>query len=210
MPASSLSTIKAVWYRRPWFLVTVVVAVVVVVSVISDLPHPVTRASDAAMQNGTIKLINTDIAPCGYALKESFSFYNDLRAGTLTSSNIAQVPKLLTDDQVSCTLASGPIYDLTNNIQPSNTTAGKYIQTMSTVVITWATNDAKDSIYDIINCFKTPSVTKSRWIRDLTARQAYLSQDRAKIMSLVRLAGRAVDQRLTPVAIPILPPLLGT
>ncbi len=210
MPASSLSTLRAVWYRRPWFLVTVVVAVVVVVSVVSDLPHPVTRASDAALQNDTITLINTDIAPCSFALKESFSFYNELRSGTLSAGNIAQVPKLLTDDQVSCTLASGPIYDLSNNIEPSNTKAGQYIQTMAALVISWATNDVKDSIYDIINCFKRPTVTNSSWTRDLTRRQAYLTQDRIKILSLVHKAGDTVHQRLLAVAIPVLPHLLGT
>ncbi len=210
MPASSLSTLRAVWYRRPWFLVTVVVVIVVAVSVLTDLPHPVTRASDAALQNDTITLINTDIAPCSFALKESFSFYNELRSGTLSASNIAQVPKLLTDDQVSCTLASGPIYDLTNNIEPSNTRAGKYIQSMSVLVISWATNDAKDAIYDIINCFKRPKVTHSTWTRDLTLREAYLSSDRTKILNLVRLAGHTVDQTLLAVNIPVLPPLLGT
>lgn len=208
MPASSLLVTKAVWYRRPWFLIVVVVIVAIAVSVVSDLPHAVSKSEDAAQQNGTITLINTDIAPCVYALHESFLIYNRLRSGTLSAENLQQAPNLVTQDQASCTLASGPIYDLTNNIQPVDTAAGKKIDAMYSVVITWTTNDAKDAIYDIAMALKQP--TNRRWVRDLTVRQRYLAQDRARINQLVAEASRLVGVQLKSVNVPLLAPLLGT
>ncbi len=208
MPASSLVTSKAVWYRRPWFLIALVVAVAIAVSVVSDLPHSTSKAEDAAQQNGTITLINTDIAPCTYALHESFTIYNRLRAGTLSADNLRQAPNLLVQDQASCTLASGPIYDLTNNIQPIDTAAGKKIDAMYALVITWTTNDAKDAIYDIMMAVKEP--TNQKWVHDLTLRQAYLPQDRQQINRLVAGASALVGVTLKPVNVPKLAPLLGT
>ena len=208
MPASSLMTVKAVWYRRPWFLIALVVIVAIAVSVVSDLPHAVSKSEDAAQQNGTITLINNDIAPCTYALHESFLIYNRLRSGTLSTENLAQAPNLVTQDLASCTLASGPIYDLTNNIQPVDTAAGKKIDAMYSVVITWTTNDAKDAIYDIYMALKQP--TNQKWVRDLTTRQRYLAQDRARIIQLVDEASALVGVRLKSVNVPRLAPLLGT
>lgn len=208
MPASSLIASKAVWYRRPWFLIAIVIVVAIAVSVVSDLPHTVTKSEDAAQQNGTIALINTDIAPCAYALHESFLIYNRLRSGTLTSGDIQMSANLLTQDQASCTLATGPIYDLATNIQPVDTAAGKKIDAMYGVVITWTTNDAKDAIYDIAMAVRQP--TNQKWVRDLTTRQRYLAQDRARIVKLVAEASHLVGVTLTPVKVPHLAPLLGT
>ncbi len=208
MPASSLLTSKVVWYRRPWFLIVVVVVVAIAVSVLSDLPHAVSKSEDAAQQNGTITLINNDIAPCTYALHESFLIYNRLRSGTLSAENLQQAPNLLTEDEASCTLASGPIYDLTNNIQPVDTAAGKKIDAMYSVVITWTTNDAKDAIFDISMAVKQPKNTA--WVHDLTIRQRYLAQDRARINQLVAEASRLVGVQLKTVNVPRLAPLLGT
>ncbi len=208
MPASSLMTVKAVWYRRPWFLISLVVLVAIAVSVVSDLPHAVSKSEDAAQQNGTITLINNDIAPCTYALHESFLIYNRLRSGTLSAENLKQAPNLLLQDQTSCTLASGPIYDLTNNIQPIDTAAGKKIDAMYSVVITWTTNDAKDAIYDIYMAVQQP--TNQKWVHDLTIRQRYLAQDRARINQLVSEASHLVGVTLTSVNVPRLTALLGT
>ena len=208
MPASSLISSKAVWYRRPWFVITIVIVVAVAVSILSDLPHHVTRAEDVAQQNGTITLINTDIAPCAYALNESFLIYNRLRSGTLSSGDVQQSNGLLNQDQASCTLATGPIYDLATNIQPVDTAAGKKIDAMYAVVITWATNDAKDAIYDVAMAVRQPH--NQKWVHDLTTRQRYLAQDRARINRLVAEASHLVGVKLKAVNVPHFAQLLGT
>ncbi len=208
MPASTLIASKAVWYRRPWFLIALVIVIAIAVSVISDLPHAVTRTEDASQQNGTITLINNDIAPCVYALHESFLIYNRLRAGTLTPGDVQLSSSLLNQDQASCTLATGPIYDLATNIQPVDTAAGKKIDAMYAVVITWITNDAKDAIFDVAMAVRQP--TNQKWVHDLTLRQRYLTQDRARINTLVAEASHLLGITLKSVKVPQLAPLLGT
>ena len=73
MPMSSLGITKAVWYRRPWVLASLALVVIVAISVVIDLPRPITPAQDQASQNASIKEINTDLADCAFAVKESFS-----------------------------------------------------------------------------------------------------------------------------------------
>ena len=41
MATSSLSSAVVIWYKRPWFLVTLGIIVVLAVSVISDLPRDI-------------------------------------------------------------------------------------------------------------------------------------------------------------------------
>lgn len=206
MPASSLVRRKAVWYRRPWFLIVLTVAVLVAVSVAADLPHHLTTAQDAADQNATIALINTDIAACSYALTESYGFYNDWRHGSLTSAQSQQVPPLLAQDQTSCTLASGPLYDLSNNIQPVDTAAGRKIDTAYQEVIRWATNDAKDAVTDIISAITQPA-HRAAAQRDLLRRDAYLRADRVRVEQLVAAAAAILHRPLTPLHLPKLPRL---
>ncbi len=95
------------------------------ISVITDLPHHVTKAQDISQQNGVIKQINGDTAPCVFALKESFSFYRDEMNHTLAGGQPSTVKNYLLEDQTACSFASGPVYDMTNNIQPIDTSRGQ-------------------------------------------------------------------------------------
>ncbi len=207
MAASSLGSIKAIWYKRPWFLITVSIVVVVAVSVLSDLPHPITKAQDASAQNATMKEVNTDIAPCAFAVKQAFSFYLEQQAGTLTSSNLSQVPKLLTEDQVSCSFAGAPVTDLTNNIQVLDTNAGKNIDKMKAVVVTWMTNDADAAISDILYLFNRPGDAKK--LHDLAVQEAFLTKDRAAALNDVMDANAVLGVSLDMPKLPVLPPLPG-
>jgi len=67
MSMSSLGITKAVWYRRPWFLLTVALVVVAAISVIVDLPGHMTPKQDASTQNASIKEINADLEECSFA-----------------------------------------------------------------------------------------------------------------------------------------------
>lgn len=208
MPSSSLGTFKVIWYKRPWFLVTVVIVIVIGVSVITDLPSPITKAQDASAQNATLKQINRDIAPCTYALKETFSFYQKKVAGTLTSSNLAQVPALLIGDQSACSFTSGSVYDLTNNIQVLDTKAGKNIDKMLAVIVTWVTNDALAAIEDIQYLFVHPNNLKK--LNDLTKQEAFLATDRELAITDALNASAVVGITLSAPQLPALPTLPGT
>ncbi len=208
MPASSLSTMKAVLYKRPWFLITVAVIVVLAVSVISDIPHPITKIQDATAQNDSIKQINTDISPCVFAVKESFSFYQQKVDGRLSASNLAQVPSLLVGDQSACSFTSGSIYDLTNNIQILDTKAGKDIDHMLSVVVLWSTSDALAAIEDIQYLFSHPGDTKK--IHNLGIKEALLARDRQLALDYVAKAERTLGMKLKQPIMPTLQHLSGT
>jgi hypothetical protein len=156
MAAASLESTVVVWYKRPWFLITLGIVVVLGVSVITDLPQHITKAQDASEQNDSIHQINIDIAPCVYAVQQSFNFYQEKVTGNLTAAHLKQVPALLVGDQTACSFASGGVYDLTNNIQVNDTTAGIHIDHMLSVIVTWVTSDALAAIEDIQYLFVHP------------------------------------------------------
>jgi hypothetical protein len=208
MPTSSLGIMKAVWYRRPWFLLTVALVIIAGVSVIVDLPGHMTPTQDAASQNSSIKEINTDLAECSFAVKESFSFYNKDVAGKLTSSDVAQVPTLLVGNQTACSFASEPVYDLTNNLQIDDTKAGIHIDHMLSAVEQWITNNALASIEDIQYLFNHPGNAKK--IENLAAEESDLQSDRTRALNDEAAAEKILGLTLVPVKIPVLPLLTGT
>jgi len=208
MSTTSLAPFKTIWYKRPWVLVTFAIVVVVAISVITDLPHPITKAQDAASQNANITQINKDIAPCVFALQESFSFYTKDVNGSLSASNKAQVPSLLTNDQTACSLASGSLYDMTQNIQILDTSAGKHIDKMMSVVLIWCTGDALKAIEDIQYLFSHPGDAAK--IRDLGVQQAMLANDRQLALNDVVAANAILGINLTPPQLPAIAHLVGT
>jgi hypothetical protein len=208
MPTSSLGITKAVWYRRPWVIATLSLVVIVAISVVIDLPRHITKAEDATSQNASIKEINTDLAPCAFAAKESFHIYNMNVRGTLTSSDLAQVPKLLNDDEIACSFASEPVYDLTNNLQVTDTKAGKHIDRLKSAVQTWMTDYALASIRDIQTLFKKPG--DSATIRNLAYQERELGVQRDNALDDEELADGVLDYKLHAVKIPVLPSLVGT
>ena len=208
MPSSSLSSIKAVWYRRPWFFATVGIIVVVAVSVITDLPHPLSKSEDASQQNAVIKLINGDAAPCIYALNESYSFYRDEISHSLTTSNLKTVKNYLLQDQTVCSFASGPISDMTNSIQVSHTNPGKKVDAALSSVVKWLTYDGVATILDIEAYFaKVPFHMN---VTSLSHHEDLLAADRTAVLSDIQAASNDLGVTLTPIKLPDLPRLPGS
>lgn len=208
MPTSSLGITKAVWYRRPWILATLALVVIVGVSVVIDLPRPITKAQDAASQNASIDEINTDLADCAFAVNESIHFYNLDVAGKLTPSNLAQVPTLLTGDETACSFASQPIYDLTNNLQVVDTVAGRHIDTMLSDVERWITYNALASIKDIQYLFIHPGDAAT--IRHLGFQVGQLALERTKALDQRAQAEQVLGLTLRTLKIPTVPHVSGT
>jgi hypothetical protein len=208
MASSSLGIAKAIWYKRPWFLVTVAIVLIVAISIVTDLPHHLTKTQDAASQDATIKTINGDLKPCAFAVNESFKFYNQDVAGKLTKSDLGQIPLLLTGDQTACSFASGPVSELTNNLQPLDTTAGRHIDLMKSVVQRWMTNNALAAIEDIQYLFAHPG-NESK-IHDLTLQQTRLTAKRQLALKDVTDAESVLGITLVSVQLPVLPHLSGT
>jgi hypothetical protein len=208
MPTSSLLSVKAVWYKRPWFLLTVALVLIVAVSVVTDLPHHVSRAEDTSAQNATITQINGYIAPCVYAVSEAFTYYNRNARGQISPANLALVPNRLEEDQVACSFASGPINNLTNLVQPTGTPAGKQVDKAFRVLVTWLTSDANGAIVDIAALFKRPGDAAA--LAKLSSREAALAAERQTVLSDLGRAGSLLHTTLTPMKLPALPHLIGS
>lgn len=207
MAASTLMATKARRLKRPWVLLTLGIAIVVVISVITDFPKPISRAQDAADQNAKMKSINTDLAPCVFALNESLALLAKETKGQLTTSNLGQVSGLLVGDQRACSFASGAVNDLTNNIQVNDTKAGKYIDRLRGLVTLWVTNHALQSVDDVITLFKQPN-NQSVW-RHLAAQETSLDVERLQARSYVKDATKILGIRIIEPKLPLLRPLKG-
>jgi hypothetical protein len=208
MAPSELEPTVLVWYKRPRILIALAVIVVLGVSVLTDLPRHITKAQDASEQNDSIHQINVAVAPCVFAVKQSFSFYQEQVTGALSAAHLKQVPALLVGDQTACSFASSGIYDLTNNIQVNDTTAGKHIDSMLSAIVTWSTSDALGAIEDIQYLFAHPGDAAK--IEKLTKREAQLAQDRTKIDGDFAAAEQILGIELKKPKIPALPTLSGT
>jgi hypothetical protein len=205
VPASSLTTTRAVWYRRPWVLLTAALIIVVGLSILSDLPHHITRAEDISAQNASLAQINTDIKPCDYAVTEAFSFYRELLAHQLTPADRAAVPGQLVGDQTACTFASGPMYDLTNNFQAVDTRAGLNIDHLEAVAVAWVSASALGAIEDIQYLFAHPG--NAHTLDNLLTSENNLARQRARARADLERAEQILRTTLTPIDLPSLPTL---
>ena len=136
------------WYRRGWVLVAAAVTVLVAASVLVDLPTSTTPATDTSDQAAVMKQINSAIAGCSFAAKETFFIYHGLQTRALSAADVAESPSMLRDDQEACSFTSSSIYDL-SNVEGTGTPAGKDINQVTVVTTTWATSDALAAIEDI-------------------------------------------------------------
>ena len=194
---------RPVWYKRTWVLVTAAIVVLVGVSILIDLPRPVSNAEDTASQTASLKEINQDVAVCGYAVKETFLIHQNQVAGKLTPSDRSAATKMLTDDQTACSFTSNSVFDLTNNIQIQDTAAGKNIDRMLSVTTTWVTSDALAAVEDIQYLFLHPGDAAKT--KDLAARERLLAADRAKAFVYVQQAESILHAHLAPPNLPALP-----
>ncbi len=194
---------QPVWYKRTWVLVVVAIVVVVGASILIDLPRPISNAEDVASQTASLKEINQDLAPCGFAIKETFLIHQDQLAGTLTPSDRASASKLMVDDQSACSFTNESVYDLTNNIDIQETAAGKYIDRMMSVSTTWVTSDALAAVEDIQYLYLHPGDPAKT--RDLSYREKLLAADRNQAIVDVQEAGAILHAHLAQPNLPALP-----
>lgn len=209
MATSSFSTTKAVWFKRPWFLVTAAVVLVVGISVLTDLPHHITPAQDAGDQRAAMRQINGDLKTCDYSIAEAFRFYRLNLAKKLTPSEYSLVTSTyLQQDRVSCSFATGPLADMTGNLQIVDTEAGKQIEKVRLAVVRWVNHDARTAIEDIIYLFAHPGDAAK--LRDLALQQDYLAQDRQAAIGYLGNAEGILGVPLPALNLPVLERLPGT
>lgn len=198
---------KPPWYRRVWVLAMAAVVVVVVASVLVDLPTHTSVAADTANQTTVMQQINTDLEGCSYAVQESFTIYHDWTQGSLTGPDRTQTPSMLRDDQEACSFTSSSIYDL-SNVEGTGTPAGKDVGDVVEVATVWATSDALGAIEDVQVLTAHPGDAAAR--ADLAKRETQLASDRAQADAEVTAADRILDARLPMPDLPDLPRPTGS
>jgi hypothetical protein len=196
-----------VWYKRPWVLWTAAVLAVVAASVIIDLPGRTTTGEDTAAQTSLVNEINGDVSGCVFAVRETFSIYQDMKAGALTPSDRSHAPKMLGDDQTACSFTSNAIFNL-SSVEVPGSPAGKQIQQLVGADTLWATSDALAAIEDIQALYANQA--RAGTIADLSKQQKSLAEDRALAIGHVAAADKILGAKLPMPNLPVLPHLAGT
>jgi hypothetical protein len=178
------------WYRRKSVLVPGVVAAVLAVVVVTDLPQTSSRAAQLSNGDAVMSEVAQDIGPCSYALSESFTIYGDLARHSLTPSEESEVPGLLDDDQQACSFTSESIYDL-STIGVPGSASGRFLGQLVSTVTLWATSDALSAIEQIQVLVGSPRDAQA--LRVLAADEKSLASDRAEALAQLSSADAAVQ-----------------
>ncbi len=190
------------WYRRRAILVGGAVAVILLVTVLSDLPVNTSRAQDIASERSVMKELNSDIAPCALAVHQALGIWDLQAAHTLTASQRAGTPGLLSDDQSACSLTNETIFDLTN-IEVPGSPAGKKMGDLVATATLWTTSDALRAIEDVQTLMADP--TDASALSNLSVQERQLAADRRTANAEEDAADRTLSTRLPPPDMPALP-----
>jgi hypothetical protein len=198
-----MSTEPTPFFKRRAVIVTAAVAVVLVITVVTDLPEHASLASQFSDDKAVVQEVNADVGPCAYAANESFTIYGDLKAHSLSQGDISRVPGLLRDDQTACSFTSDSIYELTSDIDVSGSASGKPLGEMVGTVTLWATSDALSAI-ESIQMLSTDPGNKSV-LRQLQSDERLLASDRAEAQSQLQAADKVLGAKLPGLNLPALP-----
>ncbi len=199
MSAPSPPTTAPLWQRHRGLLIALVVFVILLITVLSDLPVNTSRADDISAERSVMSEVNTDLAPCALAVHEAIGIWNLQAAHELTPADRAPTPGLLSDDQTACSFTNEDIFDLTN-IQVPGTPAGKKLGQMIAVATLWTTSDALRAIEDVQTLMSDAGDTSVQ--RNLTKEEGLLAADRTAALSDEQAADRSLGTRLQPVDLP--------
>ncbi|MGO9657289.1 MAG: hypothetical protein ACLQVK_26830 [Acidimicrobiales bacterium] len=193
LTATEANVPKKPLYKRRGVLVPGALTLVLAVVVLTDLPQNSSRAAQISNDTTVMSEVNSDIAPCSYALGETFTIYRDLSAGSLSRSEERQVPGLLTDDQTACSFTDDSIYQLSTITVPGAGSGRDLGQLVGTVTL-WATADALSAIEQVQLLDTDPS--NGHALKVLAGAEKLLGSDRAAAEAELAAADRSVGTRL--------------
>jgi hypothetical protein len=188
------------WQRRRSLVIALTVVVIAVITVLTDLPVPTSRASDISAERAVMSEVNTDIGPCGLGLHQSIGIWNLQASHRLPAEGRASSPGLLSDDQAACSFTNEGINDLTTNLQVPGTAAGKDLGELVATTTLWTTSDALKMIEDVQTLMDHPG--DRAVLRNLAKEQSQLAADRRTALSQEHAADTALNTDLQPVRLP--------
>ena len=95
MNETTTPTKPPVWQRHRGLVIGAVVFVVLLVTVISDLPVSTSRADDISAERSVMSEVNTDLAGCALAIHQAIGIWDLQAAHQLTAADRAPTPGLL-------------------------------------------------------------------------------------------------------------------
>jgi hypothetical protein len=190
------------WYRRRGPVVGAVVALVLVVTVLSDLPVHTSRTQDIASERSVMSELNSDVGPCAVAVHQALGIWVLQAAHTLTAGERAGTPGLLSDDQAACSFTNESIFEL-SNIEVPGSPAGKQMGELVATATLWSTSDALRAIEDVQTLMTDP--TDAEALSNLSLEERRLASDRRAADAEESAADRTLDTRLPPADLPALP-----
>ena len=190
------------WYRRRNVAIGAVVALVLAVTVLTDLPVGTSHAQDVANGRSVVQQINTDLGPCSLAVHQALGIWVLEAANALTPSQKAGTPGLLGDDQAACSFTNQSIFDL-SNIEVPGTPSGKHLSNVVSTVTLWATADALRAIEDVQILMNDP--TNASTLANLAVQERRLAADRRTALAEEGAADKALGTRLALPDLPVLP-----
>jgi len=190
------------WYRRRAALVGAAVAVVLAITIISDLPVHTSRAADISSEKGVLSELNTDLAPCALAVHEALTIWGEQTTHSLTAADRAESASLLRDDQNACSFTNQTIYDL-SNIEVPGSTAGKDMGDLVATSVLWTTSDALKAIEAVQALMRDGQDGAARTSLD-QAERALATDRKAGLAELAR-ANNVLDTQLPRPDMPSMP-----
>jgi hypothetical protein len=190
---------EPVWQRHRRLAIAAAVLVVALITVLTDLPTPTSRASDIAAERSVMSEVNSDLQPCAYAVRQAVGIWALQAHHQLSAAERAPTPGLLSDDQSACSFTNQGVYDL-SNIQVPGTAAGKELGQLLATAMLWTTSDSLRAIEDVQTLMNQPNDAGA--VRDLSREEAQLAADRRNALADETAADRDLDTHLQPVNLP--------
>jgi hypothetical protein len=192
---------KPIWERHRGLAIAAAVLVIVIITVITDLPTSTSRASDMTAERSVMTEVNADLAPCAYSVNQALGIWKLQSGHQLSAADRASTPGLLSDDQSACSFTSEGINDLAN-LQVPGTAAGKQLGQMVATATLWTTSDALRAIEDVQTLMNDGGNTAA--LRSLAKAEASLAADRRLARSEEAAADRDLQTHLQTVDLPAL------
>jgi hypothetical protein len=188
-----------IWRRHRGLAIAAVAIVILLITVLTDLPVGTSRADDISAERSVMSEVNSDLSPCSYGVHQALGIWDLQAAHQLSAADRAPTPGLLGDDQSACSFTNEGIYDLAN-IQVPGTPAGKELGQMVATVTLWTTSDSLRAIEDVQALMNDPGHRSV--LDDLKKQEILLASDRRAAVSEERAADADLDTHLQPVNLP--------
>jgi hypothetical protein len=188
-----------IWQRHRGLAIAAVVFVILLITVLSDLPTSTSRADDITAERSVMSEVNTDLGPCALAIHQAVGIWNLQATHALTPADRAPTPGLLGDDQTACSFTNENIYDLAG-IQVPGTAAGKQLGQLVATVTLWTTSDSLRTIEDVQTLMGDPG--NAAVLHNLSKEEAQLATDRRTAIAQEDAADRNLGTRLPRVDLP--------